>query len=232
MRAWTRCYPWVVRPEKWQRNAIYEAVAAGVDARACTFDYDDAAWRITHVPSGSSFLIQGDPPPYNTIAAVGDGLPRPSESFSWPRVPEKVQRWAEEVQRDVDTPDLWAELRRARGFLPGIGDEDLENTPFSSGAQAEIVEQVRQIKEFVRQNYSLSEAQTLSVEVKLDGIAAAARRMGRKDWLLMFGGVILSATLADLLPPEAVWDILAMASRGLGHLFGGGGGGAPPQLHP
>lgn len=38
-------------------------------------------------------------------------------STSWPTVEERVERWAQDVQRDIETPDLWAELQREREIL-------------------------------------------------------------------------------------------------------------------
>jgi hypothetical protein len=220
-----------MRPGKWQRNAIYEAIAdGGLDAAECGFDCDDVGWRLTHWPSGSNLLIEGAPGPYILTAVVGEDLSLPSKYFSWPLVEERVQRWAREVKRDVDTPDLWAELRSRQRILRGAGYEDLQDTPFTSDERTEIVQQIRQIAEYVHKTYSLSAAQTLSMEAKLDYIASATSRVGRKDWLLMFSGVILSVSLADLLPREVVEDVFAMALRGLGHLFGGSGG--PPPLPP
>jgi len=70
----------------------------------------------------------------------------------------------------------------------------------------------------------------LSVEAKLDEIEAAAGRIGRKDWQLLFCGVTFTVIVTGLLPPEAVQHILAMALQGLDHLFGDGG--RPPQLPP
>lgn len=219
-----------MRLGKWQRNAIYDAVVAGgLDAAECTFDYDDVECRITHVPSQSYLLIQGDPSKYTTTAVVGDGLPWPSESFSWSTVPGKVERWAGEVRRDADTPDLWAELRTKQGIITSAGFEDVSNTPFSPHEQREILEQLQQIKELVNGTDSVSKAQRLSLEAKLDELAAAVGRVGRRDWQLMFGGVILGVILQQLLPPEAVSDIIEMVGHALGHLFGGNG---VPQLPP
>lgn len=214
---------------KWQRNAIFEAVAAGgLDARECTFNYDDAKACITHVPSESSFLLEGDPGHYSSTAVVGEGPSCSSESFTWTKVEERVRRWAEEVKHDVDTPDLWAELQREREILTAARYEDVENTPFTSDEQAEIGEQLQRIKELVRKTYSLSEAQMLSLEAKLDDIEAAAGRIGRKDWQLLFCGTMFSVIVTRLLPPDAVQDILVKVLHGLEHLFGGWSG--PPQL--
>lgn len=218
--------------EKWQRNVIYEAVVAGgLDPRECTFDYGDAGARITHVPSASYFLLEGDITEYTTKAVVGESEKWPVglRTF-WIQVEERVRGWAKEVTEDVDTPDLWAEAQREREILTGARYEDVENTPFTSDEQAAIAEHLRQTKEYVTRTYSLSDAQILHLEAKLDDIAAAAGRMGRKDWTLLVCGALLGAFVQGILPQEAVQDILRMTLDGLGYLFGGGGG--PPQLPP
>ena len=78
--------------------------------------------------------------------------------------------------------------------------------------------------------YTLTEAQMLHLEMKLDDIAAAAGRMGRKDWALWVGAALLGAFVQGILTPEVVQDIVRMMVDGLGYL--GGGGGTPPLLPP
>ena len=143
---------------------------------------------------------------------------------------ERAERWAREVKRDVDTPDLFAELHREREILTGTRYEDVGNTPFTSEELAEIAEQLRQIKEYVSTAYALSEAQTLHLETKLDDIASAAGRMGRKDWALWVSGALLGAFVQGILPPDVVQDIVRMTVDCLGYLLGGGG--TPPRLPP
>ena len=63
----------------------------------------------------------------------------------------------------------------------------------------------------------------LHLEAKLDDIAAAAGRMGRKDWALWVSGALLGAFVQGILPPEVVQDIVRMTVDGLGYLLGGGG---------
>lgn len=142
----------------------------------------------------------------------------------------RIRRWAADVKRDVETPDLWAELQRERAILTGARYEDAENTPFTSDEQAEISEQLRQTREFVKKSYPLSEAQLLSLDAKLDEIEVAAGRIGRKDWQLLFYGVMFTVIVTGLLSPEAAQHILTMALHGLAPLLGGGG--RPPQLPP
>lgn len=217
-----------MKPPKWKGNDIIEAaVAGGLNKWECAVDSHDAAARITHVPSKSYFLLEGGPGAYTTTAVVGDLPPQVLQAATWPMVTERVQRWARDVKRDVETPDLWAELQRERDILTGARYEDVENTPFTSSEQAEIAEQFRQITELVRGAYSLSEAHMLPLEAKLDEAAVAAGRMGRKDWQLLVWGTMFELIVTGLLPPDAVRDIFTAAFHALGHLFG-----IPPQLPP
>ena len=149
--------------------------------------------------------------------------------YIWPNVLEKVKGWAREVKHDVDTPDLWDEVRRRQGVLTSTIYESSDNSPFTAAELAEIADQVQQIKEFVK-TQPISEARMLSAEAKLDYVVEAARRLGRKDWAIIFGGAIVSTIVADLLPREVIGDLLTMASQVLGHILGGGAG--PLQFPP
>ncbi len=217
-------------PVKEFRNTIFNAVVAGeLDARECTFDYDDAKARITHVPSGSSFLIEhGQTSSYLTTAFVGDLSPFQLEAAIWPTVEERVERWARDVKRDVDTPDLWAEVQAEREIFTGDSFVDDDNSSFSQDEQAEIVEQVRVIKVFVQTSHVHDDAQWRSIEAKLDYIQEAAGRIGRKDWWLLVLGVMFELIATGLLPPNAVRDIITAAFHALGHLFKM----PPPMLPP
>ncbi len=166
---------------------------------------------------------------HTTSTVVGEGAPQQLEAFIWPTVVERVERWARDVKRDVDTPDLLAELQREREILTVTRYEEVGNTPFSSEELAEIAEQLQQIKEYVSTAYALSEAQMLHLEAKLDDIAAAAGRMGRKDWALWVSGALLGAFVQGILPPDVVQHIFTVTVHCL-HLLGGGG--TPPLLPP
>jgi hypothetical protein len=220
-----------VRLEKIFRNPIIEAVEkGGLTPRECTFDFNDGGGCcITHAPSGSSFVVEGPFGHHTTTTVVGEGAPQQLEAFIWPTVGERVERWARDVKRDVDTPDLLAELQREREILTVTRYEEVGNTPFSSEELAEIAEQLQQIKEYVSTAYALSEAQMLHLEAKLDDIAAAAGRMGRKDWALWVSGALLGVFVQGILPPDVVQHIFTMTVHCLGLLDGGG---TPPLLPP
>jgi hypothetical protein len=221
-----------VRLEKLFRNPVIEAVEkGGLAPRECTFDFnDDGGCWITHAPSGSSFVVEGLFGRHTTTTVVGEGAPQQLEAFIWATEVERVERWARDVKRDVDTPDLLAELQREREILTGTRYEAVGNTPFSPEELAQIAEQLRRIKEYMSRAYALSEVQMLHLEAKLDDIAAAAGRMGRKDWALWVSAALLGAFVQGILRPEVVQHIIRMTVEGLGYLLGGGG--TPPLLPP
>jgi hypothetical protein len=218
-----------MRLVKWKRNDIIEAVeAGGLDKRDCSFDFGDSESRITLPSSQSSFLLEGDAGNYASTMIVGDGLPQPLRHHIWPTVVDRCQRWAAEVVRDIDTPDLWAELQQERDILMRARYEAGEDTQFTPREQAEIAEQLRQIKEYLKETNALSEAQVLILDARFDELEAAIRHVGRMAWRLMFLGVVFTLFVTGIVPPEAVRQIPVTALHSLDHLFGGGSG--PSQL--
>lgn len=133
---------------------------------------------------------------------------------------QQVQFWLSALKLDIDTPDLWTQLRGSAELFGSAAAESVENTPFTAAEQAEIAEQLKGLKDQVSRTYSLSEPQVRLLEEKLDGLAAAAGRVGRKDWVLMAAGVMLSYVLTAALPPEAARDILGALITSIDHVLG------------
>jgi len=114
------------------------------------------------------------------------------------------------------------ELTREREFLSNTGYESSSNSLFTEPERAEITAQIREIKEYIKDSLSLSAEQMSQVEARLNEAEAAASHIGRKDWLLLFMGVLFTLIVSGLVTPEIVQHIFAMTLHGLSHLFGGG----------
>jgi hypothetical protein len=219
-----------VRLEKTWRNGIIEAVqAGGLDPRDFDFDFGDTETRIAHRWSESYFILGGNWGNWEgSYVIVGTGVSWPYREYVWSKVEERVEYWAAQVKRDLETPDLWAQLQREREILSQPPDE-AENTPFTPDEQAEIVKHLDQIKEYVKNTHSLSQEQMVALEKGFEELKTATRRLGRNDWRLMFLGLVLTFIGTGILPPDAVHGFLWMALHGLQHFFGGAGP-TPPQL--
>jgi len=146
-------------------------------------------------------------------------------TIQWEKVVSAVKAWAERT----GTPDLWHELRQSMEFFTGQHEQDIENTPFDSDEQARISEQIRQIETYIKNAHELSSEQISRVEARMKHAEEASRRMGRKDWLVLFNGAVVSLILTDTITPDIAQHVILMAIHGLGHLFGFGG---PLHLPP
>jgi hypothetical protein len=133
-----------------------------------------------------------------------------------------VRLWAADVKRDLETPDLWAELQRERETLSRTPDE-AKNTPFTPDEQATIETRLGEIQDYVKKTYALSQEQTLALEAGFQALAADAKRLRRIDWRWRLFGFIFTLVVTGIVPREAVHQILVMALHGLGHLIGGAG---------
>jgi hypothetical protein len=127
---------------------------------------------------------------------------------------------------------LWAQRQRERQLLAAVPDEAVENTPFTAGEREEIAGQLRDLKDYMMRTHALSEEQVRLLDQRLDYLADAAKRVGRKDWFLMAAGAMLSYVLAAALPPDAATHFLGTLLTSSGHILWGGHlpWGGPPGL--
>ena len=206
--------------QKLRKNAIFEAIQA-VELAPSDFDLDNSGTevRINHKRSKSYFIIGGEASAhYVGRYVVGDMLDMPYDIYTWDGVLERVRRWAQNVKLDLDTPDLWAELRREAKLL-GAGSEVTENTPFTRDEQKEIARHLDKLAKDVRHALSLSRGKMQALEARIEYLIDAAGRLGRKDWLNIFIGVTLPFMLSLALPPESARSILLTCLRAIGLLY-------------
>jgi hypothetical protein len=132
---------------------------------------------------------------------------------------QRISWWLEEVKQDLDTPDLWAELKREAQLLRADSGVVSENTAFTVDEQREIAGRLKKLGEYVSDTHSLSKAQIQVLEEKLDYLVDASARLGRKDWLNAFIGAILSFVLTATFAPESARTIFTTFLRGIGLFY-------------
>jgi len=209
--------------EKWKKNDLVETMqTVGLDPLQFELDdNDDSKVRITHKCSPSWFTFSYDGGLITGSYVVGDGPEWgsvPSSTWHGGLLP-RITAWLREVKLDIETPDKWAELQKEAQFLSAASDSITENSPFTSFEQNQIADQLQVMVERAQRTYSLSSAQTKALNDKLDYVVEASHRLGRKDWFLLFAGVIFTY-LATLLPPEAIRDMSLGFLKAISHLHG------------
>ena len=206
--------------QKWHRNGIFEAIrGVGLDPREFDLDNSATAVSIKHKWSESYFMIGGGPGQYVGHGVIGDGSETPYKVYTWDALSARVRLWAQLLKDDLDTPDLWAELQRETKLLGEGSNEITENTPFTSDEQKVLAARLRELEVSIRQACSLSESQIQALDKKIDYLIDASSRLGRKDWLNTFLGVILTFAVSVAIAPEAVRSIALIALRAIGLLY-------------
>jgi hypothetical protein len=119
-------------------------------------------------------------------------------------------------------------------FDPGAAEDayaNSDNSRFTVAEQYEIASQLRMIQESLKQNFTLSAEKMERVQERLDEAEEASRRLGRKDWILLFSGAVFSLILTDVITPVAAQHVFTMLIHGVGHLFISDGGPIAGALH-
>lgn len=207
-----------------QRNEIFRLIQqAGMDTREFEWTAPDPRGieRIQHGSSGYAFAFSA-----TELGQYIDYSPGPidvrvhEEIIHWSQVPDHVRIWLQSLKRELDEPDLWAELEREKELLGGGDGEQVENTAFTLAEQQQIAAQLSEAQDYVRQTQELSPEQMHALEARIDYLIDAAARLPRLDWRNALVGTLIAYTLEVAVPPEVVRDLLGMIFRGLGQLFG------------
>ncbi len=220
---------------KKQRNDLFDVlVSAQLDPAEWSLTARERSVKLRHKTTKSYLEIStsastqgGDVLFYRVRTQVGDEQPETETPSDWIGVMLAAIGWAPKVKEYIDTPDFWKNLQRGRRFLANAEYAAIENSRFTADEQQQISDLLNEIKLYVRETRSISSEQIAQVIDKLDEAQDAAERIGRKDWILLFLGLMFTLIVTGLVPPEVVQQILGMALDGAEHLFASG----PHQMH-
>jgi hypothetical protein len=220
-----------------QRNEIFERIAAcGVDPASCELE-DTAQGRqedVLHRSTQSKFSIWhgNDQRPdfyhYSARLIVGGADFYQCMMVEWNTLMDYLEDWTNEVGYEINTPDLWAELRQVPKILKAAQSADASNEPFTLDERAVVWRLLDQARyAILREHHELTAEQGSAFEETLDEVKEAVTRVGRKDWVMLANGALLSLVVNDLVPPHVVQSAFNMLITGIAHIFGVG---SPPPV--
>jgi hypothetical protein len=207
---------------KQQREEIFDLVVASrLDPAAFDLDEDDGESRLHHLLGAYYFTVsRAVDGTYTVRYMAGDGLIQNRDGLSWYALKERVKAWLWEVRTDLEMPDRWAELRRAREILFVVPGEVIDNTPFNSEEKAAIERQLRDFREFARDRWSLSGEKLATLDAKIDYLVDAVDRLGRFDWRNAFAGAFIGLLVSVVFPPDSVREVLVMLAQSVRLILG------------
>ncbi len=222
-------------PADKQQGDIWRAIAGGgIDPRGCQLSassmpgYD---WQIVHQPTGYVFYGVEGIGNFSTLRYSFDqnqeSVPLQIFYSDWADLIQEIEKWAKEAK--AHNVGL-----QSGEFNPNAAEAayaNSDNRRFTIAEQTEIANQLRMIKESLKQNFKLSAEQIERVEDRLNEAEEASRRLGHKDWILLFSGAVFSLILTDIITPDVAQHIFTAFIHGAGHLFTSGGGPIRGMLH-
>jgi hypothetical protein len=166
------------------------------------------ASQLLHLSTGYHFAFGG----YTTICSPGETrkIAIDGHKENWQTKVAQFDTWLRSVRREVDAPDLWAAVGQERA-LSNAGSSGIDNTPFTPSEQRHIAEQLSELKQhvFVGQQFQAKQAEF--IEVQFSYLKEASERMGRKDWLNVALGGLVSLIVGLALDPDKAKALLGMA---------------------
>ncbi len=130
---------------------------------------------------------------------------------NWGEQEDFFRQWAECLRRELEVPDVWAEVARHRLSLDGELSGEAVNEPIPAVEADRIGEALSRFGDALNREFSLDEKRALLVMTKLNYLADAARRERSTDWMYMALGVWTSLAAALALPEPQAARFQAMA---------------------
>lgn len=131
-------------------------------------------------------------------------------SLGWNTV---VTNWVNNLRREIDMPDLWASISSGQSSVMQATATASENTPFTDPERTQVAIFLEDIRTYIQTNAGLSPDKFNIVVEKLTYLEQAADRMGRKDWLNLFLGVLVSLTVQVGMEKSVFQNLLSVADQ-------------------
>jgi hypothetical protein len=207
---------------KEQTNELIEAIkAVDLDPRDFSYPEGEEEYRIEHKSSGSYFALDTKSAHYGVdYLIVGEVVDIKYTAYTWYKAMESFKLWIARVKRDIETPDLWAELQREPKLLGAGPEQRIENTPFTPDEQRAIVAILHQRSDYVKQTYPLSETQMLELNTQIAELTEAVHRLGRRDWRGLLIATLIEFAFYVAPEPAAARDMVFTFLNATGHFFG------------
>ena len=118
-----------------------------------------------------------------------------------------------------DVPDLWEQYQGGPELGKLSGSAQIENLPLNTDQKRYLFQQLGEIKHFLYKLEDLDDERQIEVDRRFEYLQESMERVGKKDWLLLAMGGLLSLIISGTVSPERANDFLSFASAALLHAF-------------
>lgn len=121
--------------------------------------------------------------------------------------------------RSSDVTVLITRVSPRLGFTAALDEANIQNAPFSTDELARIQKDIASVKDLMSKRTDIEPDKLELLSLKLDEIAAASQRMGRKDWAMFVTGTLTNVIVGAAFAPEAAKALLIATNSALGWIF-------------
>ena len=175
--------------------------------------------RIDYIDSEFFYLFDIYNEKHYAIYSPGEGMMLDKQyPGDWEHQVQHVCEWLSYLRREVNQPDLWTEISKYQLPLESGLVPDISNEPFSAYHVEPIQSGLNQVRAYIEEQELASEEQSKAVNEKLDYLADAAKRQGRRDWIHTCIGVIFTIAFELALSQEnrnVLFNLMGNAISGI-----------------
>jgi hypothetical protein len=131
-----------------------------------------------------------------------------------------TRQWLAELRKEVEAPDLWADIGQEKVLSTAASSTDLDNRLFTAAEQSLIAAKLDEIKGYILEEQHFNAEQAEFVQREFADLKESSRRFGRKDWLRVLLGVLISQVINLALTPEKAKGLFALAGTAFQSLWG------------
>jgi hypothetical protein len=127
----------------------------------------------------------------------------------WNTQLENVKRWLRYLKREIESPNFWGAISQESEIINATSSNDL-NSYFTKAERAYIFSGIEEIKQYLLTAHRLDSE---LVESRLNYLAEASERVGRKDWINLLLSVLVGIVVSAALPPETTREIFRFVGQ-------------------
>lgn len=135
---------------------------------------------------------------------------------------DHVSLWARYLKREIEAPDLWAEMEKYKVAFSLAPAEQIVNEPIPTYEAEKISEKLSLLADKIEEQFELTNEQNQFVRRKLDYLADATKRQRSVDWAHTLIGVSVTIAVGLSLAPDKakeLWELLKTIGEFI-HLIG------------
>jgi len=173
--------------------------------------------QVRHTPTGYYFMFDFQNDLHFCEYSPGE-VSSEAKAYSgdWVNERNKAREWLDNVKRETSAPDLWAAIAQERQLVSDASRATDGNAPFIPAEQQRIRAGIEELRTYILTTQSLAADHAAFVTRRLNYLADASERLGRKDWINMAVGVITTIVLNAMFAPDTARELLRIA----GSVFG------------